>query len=147
MPIPVQTDSTSKTSITWANGQNVLIDTHLLKEPTLVVKDTHKAFSKFSTKSQFEQFLGQHLKCPLWASFSTPPNYYDASNRFFTYNLLPWLKVEALINEFERIALQKRIDIKSNKNVQMIYGLLNTLDDIVKMIEEILSRILQYRKG
>lgn len=133
-------------NITWSDGGSNLDDRYIKESPT-IASQTTIAFSEKTSPSSFELLFDLLKKCPAWGFFSVPNNYYKASNRFFTYNLLPWLKIEQTIKLFEEKALEQKLNLSSSPDAKIIYNLLNTLDDLSKMIEEALSKILQYRKG
>lgn len=143
----VETLIESSSSITWADASHLEVDNKYYESSHQVSTNTLTAFTDKQAISEYELLFELHKKCPVWGSFCVPKNFYSATNRFFTHNLLPWLKVESLIKEFEQTALEKKINIAESESARTIYRLLTTMEDLSKMIEEILAKILQYRKG
>ena len=140
--IPIET-----VNITWENAHELKVDEKYIEGSKEIAAQTNTAFTNQVAVTNFDLLFDLHKKCPVWGSFCVPKNFYSATNRFFTHNLLPWLKVEALIKDFEDTALENKINLTTSESAKAIYRLLNTMEDLSKMIEEILSRILQYRKG
>lgn len=87
--------------------------------------------------SELEKLLEHFHRKPSWARFSAPPNFYRQLNRFFAASVIPQmtsLDIHRLMEE--HIDLPPRVE-----------SMLLKLDEINRWLDEVVCRVLQYRKG
>lgn len=118
----------------------------------------HEAISQITSHNEvlslekkpthLEKLFALNETLDTWANFTPPHNFYKQSNRFFHKTLFPSLKIEELIERFH--LLDSSIHITGDTFEQEKIGLtclLEQLEFLSAILEEIHTKMLQYRKG
>jgi hypothetical protein len=136
-----------ETSVQWAESQEYLErkyidDTKYIRYQT----DISVVEPKYE---HLTLLFEQNKKAPTWASFPPPPSFSMQSTRLFYQDLIPDLDPLSLIERCQETIENGATALSSTllDSSHRLLGCLETLETLNKLLWEIRSKILQYRKG
>lgn len=136
-----------ETSVQWAEAQES-IDRKYVDETPQISTRTEILVNQPKLPS-LDQLFETKKKAPTWAFFIEPEHFRSQSNRFFKQSIIPNTVSEEYLDRLEEIAQDIKAKAKAEdfKNCEVLKSFFKVSSELDKMLTEIRSRVLQFRKG